>query len=363
MPSTQAAVPAVEIAVRDRYLRLTADGWAGDFHLRWLRHNCDRDRHPVTGERVVDSSQLPDELAVAGAAIAGDALEITWAHDRRVSSYPLPWLERHAYARDRVEVPPPPADVALLELDARAPLPAVIDAALVRVRERGAVVLRAHGAAATASPDHTEALLEAFDDGGLRVIATHFGRIEDLRTDNTTNANTDQLGYTDAGIDLHTDQPFLDAPPRYQLLHAIRAADEGGLSLIADARAAFRYLEATDRPAAELLRRTPVVFHRQQRAFERVVTAPLVVDEPDRFAIRSSYFTLAPFRLPFDEVEAWYRAYDRFGRLVHDPRHHYRFLLAPGDVLFYDNHRVLHGRTGFVGPRWIRGVYFDPPSA
>jgi hypothetical protein len=70
----------------------------------------------------------------------------------------------------------------------------------------------------------------AFAGQGLRVIGTHFGRIEDLRVDNTTNANTDQLGYTDAPIDLHTDQPFLDEPPRYQLLQSIRRAEVGGES-------------------------------------------------------------------------------------------------------------------------------------
>lgn len=48
---------------------------------------------------------------------------------------------------------------------------------------------------------------------GASVVETHFGRIEDLRTDNTTNQNTDQLGYTDAAINLHTDQPFIADPP------------------------------------------------------------------------------------------------------------------------------------------------------
>ena len=75
----------------------------------------------------------------------------------------------------------------------------------------------------------TEALIDALAAEGLSVRSTHFGRIEDLRTDNTTNQNTDQLGYTDAPVELHTDQPFIDAPPRYQLLHAMRArgiADE-----------------------------------------------------------------------------------------------------------------------------------------
>jgi hypothetical protein len=48
---------------------------------------------------------------------------------------------------------------------------------------------------------------------GASVVETHFGRIEDLRTDNTTNKNNDQLGYTDAAINLHTDQPFIADPP------------------------------------------------------------------------------------------------------------------------------------------------------
>ena len=61
-------------------------------------------------------------------------------------------------------------------------------------------------------------------------------------------------------------------------------------------------------------------------------------------------------------MDAWYRAYDRFTRLVRDPRHHYRFALRPGDVLLYDNHRVLHGRTEFdsaKGVRHLQGAYID----
>ena len=41
---------------------------------------------------------------------------------------------------------------------------------------------------------------------------------------------------------------------------------------------------------------------------------------------------------------------------VRDARHHYRFALAPGDFLLYDNHRM----PAFRGARWVRGIYFDP---
>ncbi|MDX2087133.1 MAG: TauD/TfdA family dioxygenase [Kofleriaceae bacterium] len=350
------------VELRDGYLRVIDAGTAADFHFRWLRHNCDLDRHPKTNERTVDSADLPDVLEVTRASITDGVLRVEWKHDGRVSGYPLGWLREHAYAIDRPMVPPPPSHVPRLELHrGERAIPALVPEVLARVATEGAVVVRRDPRVATPPEDETELWIDALSQGGaLEVIGTHFGRIEDLRTDNTTNANTDQLGYTDAPIDLHTDQPFLDHPPRYQLLQSIRAADVGGESTIADASAAFRYLESIDREASALLLATPIRFHRKQKAFERQVVSPLVRKLADgRLFVRASYFTMAPHHVPFDLMENWYRAYDRFMRLVRDPRHHYRFTLSPGDALLYDNHRVLHGRCGFRGARWVRGVYFD----
>jgi len=85
----------------------------------------------------------------------------------------------------------------------------------------------------------------------------------------------------------------------------------------------------------------------------------VVLDGPRGFQIRYSYFTMAPHRVPFARMRAWYRAYDAFARLVRDPRHQYQFALGRGDFVLYDNLRMLHGRTAFSGPRWLRGIYFD----
>jgi gamma-butyrobetaine dioxygenase len=350
----------IRLELHEDFVRIVTDDRHADFHLRWLRHNCDVDRHPATGERLVDSAEVSDFLAIADVDTADGVLRITWQHDGRVSRYPLAWLFRNAYAVDRPLVRRPPSDFAALELDGSRGPSGVADELLARVaRDGAALVRREHPAPAT----ETEAWIAALEAGGLHVIATHFGRIEDLRTDNTTNANTDQLGYTDAAIGLHTDQPFLDDPPRYQLLQGIREAHRGGETLLADGEAGYRYLASLDTEAAELLVRTPVRFHRKQRDFEREVISPIVTLRNGRVQVRSSYFTTAPFQVAFDRMTAWYRAYDRFGRILRDPRHQFRFRIRPGDVLVYDNRRMLHGRTAFTGPRWIRGVYFDAPAA
>jgi len=331
-----------------------------DYHYLWLRHNCELDRHPTTNERIVCSSDLPFRPRPEAFWHDGDtdALQIRWAEDPsgRVSSYPLAWLRAHAYSLGEEVAPPPPSDTSVLSLNAADTNPADLPRKVVEIVDtHGLAVVRNYG------PD-TEALIESLAAGtGLQIRGTHFGRIEDLRTDNTTNKNTDQLGYTNYPVRLHTDQPFLEVPPKYQLLQCMRKATEGGENYVADALQAARYIQATDRQAFDLLSTVPIKFHRKQKDFERSQLSPLLdFSHPDGFIVRYSYFTMAPHHLPFALMENWYRAYNTFAETVNNPEHQYQVSLEEGDFLFYNNRRMLHARNGFSGPRWMRGIYFDP---
>lgn len=360
--SAVASSPVNDVQIHDDWLRVQFGGARSyaDFHHRWLRHNCDVDRHPKTRERTVDSSELPEVLRVAHAEVVGAELVVQWAHDGRTSRYPLEWLWAHAYAKGREEPAGPLNDLKVVTVDGRGlDVTARVRAARELLERHGVAVVRRDPASTTPPEDETEGLIEAFAAGGLQVIGTHFGRIEDLRTDNTTNQNTDQLGYTDSAVDLHTDQPFIQSPPHFQLLQGIRPAAEGGENYLADAFAAARVLGAHDRRARELLSAVNVRFHRRQKAFESLVVAPILGEGPGGPIVRYSYFTMDPHQVPFAEMEEWYRAYDRFARMVRDRRNQVRFTLGAGDFLVYDNHRMLHARTSFKGARWLRGIYFD----
>lgn len=343
------------------------DGAHADFHTRWLRHNGDGDRHPVTRERTLCSSELPDALAILWAAIDGDVMRVRFDDASPVATYGLAWLRAEAYAVDAAPIAPPPSGLGEVSVDASGlDLDTIVARSLAVLAEHGVAIVRAgaDGALAGSPEAVTEPLIAAYERARLRIVATHFGRIEDLRPDNTTNQNTDQLGYTDASIQLHTDQPFIARPPRYQILQAIRPADVGGDSFFVDALAAWRYHARLEAHEAELLRAVPVRFHRRQSAFESLVVAPIIAhpEERERFQVRYSYFTMAPHQVAFETMSAWYRAFDRYARIVRDPAHQYRTRLAAGDFAIYDNHRMLHARTRFEGPRWVRGIYLDPPE-
>lgn len=365
--STAFALPASALHVEnfDNYLRVyfsSEPGDHADFHYQWLRHNCDHDRHPFTKERVVCSSELspwprPHAVHFAGTPAA---LHIRWAGEpeRQESVYPIAYLREHAYAYGRRHVATPPSDVTPLLLDARSVAPEALPGQVLSlVRAHGLAVVRNYGL-------DTESIIDNLAKEGLTIRGTHFGRIEDLRTDNSTNQNTDQLGYTNYPVKLHTDQPFLEDPPVYQLLQCMRKAVRGGENYVVDAYRAARYIEATDRQAFQLLTRQPIIFHRKQKAFEKTLVSPLLnFSDPKGFTARYSYFTMAPHKAPFDIMENWYQAYKVFADLVNDPRNQYHVALEEGDFLMYNNRRMLHARNGFDGARWMRGIYFDEAAA
>lgn len=64
---------------------------------------------------------------------------------------------------------------------------------------------------------------------------------------------------------------------------------------------------------------------------------------------------------PLDVAEPWYDAYLDFYRRLHAPSSRLERKLAPGDVVIFDNRRILHGRSSYIGgdARWLQGCYAE----
>ena len=55
----------------------------------------------------------------------------------------------------------------------------------------------------------------------------------------------------------------------------------------------------------------------------------------------------------------FYDALQQFEKLVEDDRFHINTPLQPGEMVLFDNARVLHSRTEFVGERHMEGTYLE----
>ena len=67
-------------------------------------------------------------------------------------------------------------------------------------------------------------------------------------------------------------------------------------------------------------------------------------------------------RAPVDVQGRAYKAYRAFCSRAQDPSYEMRFRYEAGDLLAFDNRRVLHGRAGYDakgGSRFIEGIYSD----
>jgi gamma-butyrobetaine dioxygenase len=320
----------------------------------WLADNAEGARSHVGGHRLAGALGLA-ELTVETAQIDGDALTARFSdgETRRIALAALAetpaddgaalWLTA-AEAEDG-----PPIDYAAYLADDDA-----LTEALTRMVRRGIVFLTGAGS----EPETVARFVARF--GYIR--ETNYGRLFDVREE----ARPSHLAYSPVGLDLHTDNPYRDPEPTLQALHVIEAASDGGESLFADGFAHAEALRAAAPERFAVLARTPVPFTYKGPSGERFLARRPILETDGAGRLRSLRVNhRAMGATPLADAEAWYEAYlDLYAR-VHAPAARIGRRLAPGEIVLFDNRRLLHGRAAYAGAgqasggRWLQGCYAE----
>ncbi len=351
-----------DVAVRDGRLSIRwGDGHRSIFHAVWLRDHCPCPacRHPATGQRLLETAGIPDDLRLASARLAGAVVEAVWS-DGHVTALDPAWLRHHCYCdADRATHRP---RRRFWRAEGRPGLPEaqhrdiVADADALRewlaaIDVYGFAVLRG----VPGVPGEVTRVVELF--GYVR--ETNYGRLFDVRS----VVNPNNLAYTGLGLSCHTDNPYRDPTPTLQLLHCLSSSAEGGDSVVVDGFEVAERLRATAAGKFDLLARVPVAFRFADETADLRSERPVVTLDVggEVAAVHLNNRSKAPLRIEADLVEPWYAAYRTFTRMLEDPAYQLRFKLAPGDLFIVDNLRVLHGRSAFsgAGQRHLQGCYAD----
>jgi len=347
-----------------------ADGRRSAFPALWLRDNCPEDREPTNHQRLIDVADLPEDPRIASAQAHGDgSLSIAWAGEGKTSRFSLEWLRRHDPESPGNERSGP--EPRLWRLENAGEL-CWMDAAAFESDPgclRWLTALRRHGIAFLRGvPSKRGHVLELAQRVG-HVVETNYGRVFDVRSE----PNPANLAYTDLGLGLHTDNPYRDPVPGFQMLHCLEPARVGGESVFADGFAVASDLAARDPGAFSTLTRTPVRFTFSSADAELAAERPLIeVDSGNRLAaIHYNNRSIAPIIMSPDRPGApsglveFYRAYRRLAQLLRDASFHCVLKLEVGNLVLFDNRRVLHGRTRFSsdsGSRHLQGCYLSRDS-
>lgn len=228
-----------------------------------------------------------------------------------------------------------------------------------RFRDSLAAYLRYGVLILTRVPTQGGTLLEVGETYG-HVRTTNFGRYFEV----FSRPGSNDLAYRPVPLAAHTDNPYRNPVPGIQLLHCLVNETSGGLSTLVDSLSVAERLRAEDPEGFHLLASVPVRFRFVDDDVELVERRPMIhLDAAGR--LTGVHYSPRLDGLPLmDEARtrAFHRARRRLGELFAAPDYRIAFALREGELMMFDNNRVLHGRTAYdpdEGLRHLQGCYID----
>jgi gamma-butyrobetaine dioxygenase len=333
------------------------DSFYSVYSALWLRDNDPVHRDARTGQRLISLVDLPQEprLKAAESQPPGH-LTLSW-EDGQTSVFALSWLRAHDRSL-RIGSRPtrmpwmgqPATAFARCDYAQWMENPASREDWLYYAGRDGLAFIRG-------VPVENRAVMQVAERIGF-IRETNYGGIFDVQS----VAEPNNLVYTNRALPVHTANPYRDPVPGFQLLHCLSASGEGGESIFVDGMAVGERLRAHDIDAFNLLCQTPILFRFQNAEVDLVAErAMLELDTQGQF--RAIYYndrSIEPLPLKGPRLKKFYAAYGQLARLLNDAARSVACRLQPGDLVLFDNTRVLHGRTAFIGgERRLQGCYVD----
>ena len=343
-------VEGLTVSPLDAYRGLVADALVPRRPVdpAWARDacRCDQCRDPGNDQHLVDASEL-DGWTVVRTDRTGDGLAVTLHHrsgERHVCRIPA------TEPGDVRAEPWPPEFAQRLRTDSTSrtgDLGPFVD----QLARRGIALLHDCGV-------EPGTVLKVGNTVGF-VRQTNYGALFDV----VAEPDPVNLAFTPRGLAAHTDNPYRDPCPTVQLLHCLAAARDGGASRFVDGFAASARLRAEDPAAFETLTKTDVTFRFHSADVDLRARRPLIeLDCDGRVrAVSVNNRSMEPPAGGRAGTASFYDAYRTFVELLDLDDQAIEITLRPGELVAFDNRRVLHGRRAFRSTerRHLQGCYID----
>ena len=337
-----------------------SDGETSQYHALLLRENCPDAAtiHPKAREMLLSPAEIPPDLAIVDAEIEPNGAVSIRFSDQTAGRFHPGWLRGIAWLGETEPsapilwkgeaLPEPPSfdgPSALKE-------PTVFLSWLEALRDYGVARLR--------DLPLRDGLLEEIVTMIGPVRESNFGRhyVLEIKDD------PDSQAYTSGKLLQHIDLPTRETPHGLQFLYTRENTASGGEGIYVDAYRIAEDLRAEEPEHFHSLTSDVWEYNNRARNCDYRGRGPVVeTDDKGRIiGIRYNTFLRAPLKAPWPVQARAYRAYRAFCLRAQDPRYAMTIRYEPGDLLAFDNRRILHGRSGYDakgGSRFIEGIYSD----
>ena len=339
-----------------------SDSQHSTFHPIWLRDNCccEKCLNSITREHLLDLRDIPLDIRPESVNIDGQgALVVTWSGDGHISRYNPSWLFAHSTDKsaensvekllwDASDFSEPPSFKTVDGLISEELLYKALQTTLRfgMVRLRGLTT--------------DKSLVEKFALRVGPIRETHFDRIFDV----ISKANSDTLANTSHYLAAHTDIPTRESPPGIQILHCRIAEAKGGHSTLTDGFKIAKDIEKEFPHHYETLTKTKWCYANRAGPTDYRWEAPTIGldDQGEPFEVRLLPFSRAPLKARYEDMDDIYAALRCFMEKANSTQYQIKFPFKAGDLIMFDNRRILHGRGEFypkTGDRALRGTYVE----
>tara|TARA_Y100000768_G_scaffold388566_1_gene385258 strand:- start:256 stop:1500 length:1245 start_codon:yes stop_codon:yes gene_type:complete len=339
------------------------DGTQLECHPLWLRENAPGPGgiDPQSKENDLDIVDLNLETRITNAHIEDGALVVRFEPEGRSVTFHPGWL-RHVAEGGHQPFASLPEPQLWKATDFKEP-PTYDGSSVLesdQVLSQWLDDLLTHGMARLTGLPTTTNTVQAVANriGVLR--ETNFGTTWNVSVDLNPNSTAN----TSMGLPAHSDLPSRETPPGFQLLHCLKNTVHGGSSTMTDGLAVAKYFEDEEPEIFELLTSKKWTFSNRDGCEDHRWTGP-IIDKGDG-RVPWTFRAFHPVRgfpaMPYRDITNAYLAMQRLGHVANSDVFQIQYDFLPGDLVAFDNRRILHGRTAFdstSGSRKLRGTYLD----
>lgn len=343
------------------------------YNPHWLRFNChsSNSKNKHTNQRQIDAITIPKDLRVLFTKVDGDDLIVHWNSEANQEPTVMPLI----YAYNNCPTNPdgdtfestfkPCKEMTFFDYN------------------------KFHNEDGTRNDEEFLKYLQHMADYGLAVVQNFskedtyqvknfaemiapiltniYGSVYDVRVE----VDPINIAYADGPLPFHMDLVYYEAPPGLQFIHCIKFDEtiKGGESLLVDSfDVANRFRK--DHPAHfNTLVNTPVRFqkmHVKDGKSEVMIHNRPHIKLNHRGEIMSTTWSPAnegPIpNLTEEQLSDYYQAYLEYHKAIVQSPNEIEHKLEPGEILCFNNRRMMHGRKCFknsTGSRHFQGCYVN----
>ena len=176
-----------------------------------------------------------------------------------------------------------------------------------------------------------------------------------------SNENMADSAYTQEELRPHTDSTYSNDAPGLQLLLCCDYNAVGGDSIMVDGFNIAKLIKKENEEIFDILSKIEVPGKYTGDGVVLEARRPILRLNSNKELLQVSFnnYDRADFRLENELMINFYQAIKKFDILANDPKMQWKHTLKPGELLIFNNWRVLHGRSSFKGKRKIAGCYIN----